>query len=167
MVLATHAVVGTIIATSITKDPVLAFSIAFATHFALDHIPHWDYSLYSLKEDKENHFNHDMVLGKTFLIDLCRIGADALLGTIVSFVIAIFIFKSSTPLVVLASVAGAIMPDPLQFLFWKTKSKILLPLQKFHIWIHGRSLKIHYVPGVLLQAFVILVVLGAVLMIKR
>lgn len=166
MVLSTHAVVGTIVATTFTTNPYLAFCIAFASHFILDPIPHWDYKLHSLQKDTENNINHDMVFGKTFLFDLLRIGTDALIGLIVSIILVLYILKISTLSVILASVIGGILPDPLQFLYWKTRSKLLLPLHKFHVWIHGRSLKIHYLHGASLQILIVLLFLSISLIIK-
>ncbi|MCF7843345.1 hypothetical protein K9M47_00425 [Candidatus Gracilibacteria bacterium] len=167
MILSTHAIVGTIIATTFTSNPYIAFSIGFASHFILDPIPHWDYKLHSFKKDLEGKLNHDMVLGKTFIVDLMRVGTDAMLGMIISFIIALYVLKVSTLQVILASVIGGILPDPLQFVYWKTRSKLLLPLQKFHTWIHGRSLDIHPIYGVPLQILVVLVFLSVSLIIKK
>lgn len=166
MVLATHAVVGTIIASTFTSNPYIAFAIGFASHFLLDPIPHWDYALHSFKKDPEGKLNHDMVLGKTFILDLLRIGTDATLGTIISFILFLYVLKISTIPVILASVIGAILPDPLQFVYWKTKSKLLLPLQKFHVKIHGRSLNIHPLHGASLQVLVVIIVLSISLLSK-
>lgn len=167
MVLATHAVVGTIIATTFTSNPYIAFVIAFASHFILDPIPHWDYKLHSFRNDPEGKLNHDMVLGKTFITDLLRISTDAILGMIISFILFLYILKISTIPVILASVIGAILPDPLQFVYWKTKSKILLPLQKFHKWIHGRKLDIHHFQGILLQVFIVVIFLSLSFIIRK
>ncbi len=167
MVLATHAVVGTIIATTFTNDPYIAFGIGFVSHFLLDPIPHWDYKLHSLRKDPEGKLNHDMVLGKTFIVDLMRVGTDAMIGMLVSFIIAIYILKISTLQVILASVIGGILPDPLQFVYWKTRSRFLLPLQKFHKWIHGRSLDIHPFHGASLQILVVVIFLSIALIIKK
>lgn len=160
MVLATHAVVGTIVATTFTSNPVFAFFIAFASHFILDPIPHWDYKLFSFKKDEKEGINHDMVLGKHFIIDLLRIAIDGILGAIISFILFLFILKQSSFLVILASIIGATLPDPLQFLYWKTRSKLLLPLQKFHVRIHAKSLPLHPKFGVPLQVLVVLVFLS-------
>ena len=167
MVLATHAVVGTIIASTFTSNPYIAFAIGFASHFILDPIPHWDYKLHSFKKDPEGKLNHDMVLGKTFIVDLLRIGTDATIGTIISFILFLYILKISTISVILASVIGGILPDPLQFVYWKTKSKFLLPLQKFHKHIHGKSLDIHPFYGISLQMIVVALFLSISLFIEH
>jgi hypothetical protein len=47
MVLSTHAIVGAAISSFITSQPAAAFVLGFASHFALDAIPHWDYPIKS------------------------------------------------------------------------------------------------------------------------
>jgi hypothetical protein len=46
MILSTHAVVGAALAgRSDAVPPVAAFVVGFASYFAIDAIPHWDYPL--------------------------------------------------------------------------------------------------------------------------
>jgi hypothetical protein len=47
MILSTHAVVGVALASFVPSHPFAAFVIGFASHFALDAIPHWDYPIKS------------------------------------------------------------------------------------------------------------------------
>jgi hypothetical protein len=47
MILCTHAVVGAALASFVPSHPAAAFAIGFASHFVLDAIPHWDYSIKS------------------------------------------------------------------------------------------------------------------------
>lgn len=167
MVLSTHAAVGTIVATTFTTNPYIAFAIGFASHFVIDSIPHWDYKLHSLKIDPEGKLNHNMVIGKTFMVDLMKVGTDAILGLIISLIVAFYFLEISTLQVILASVIGGILPDPLQFAYWKTRSRFLLPLQKFHKWIHAKKLDIHPLHGVPLQILVVVVFLSLALIIKK
>jgi len=50
MILSTHAVVGGAIASFIPLHPLLVAVAGFASHFAIDAIPHWDYRLRSQSE---------------------------------------------------------------------------------------------------------------------
>ena len=50
MILSTHAVVGGAIASLGPSDPILAAAAGFASYFAIDAIPHWDYPLRSISE---------------------------------------------------------------------------------------------------------------------
>ena len=76
MTLTTHAVVGAAIATSMPNHPVIGFTLAFASHFVLDAIPHWDYKLSSQKTDNVNSLNDYMIIDRNFFIDLLKIGID-------------------------------------------------------------------------------------------
>ena len=167
MVLATHAVVGTIVATTFTSNPYIAFIIGFVSHFMIDPIPHWDYKLKSVDRDPTGYINNDVRIDRSFVFDLIKVLFDAFLGTVVSIIIFWFLYEKSSLLVILAAITGAILPDPLQFLYWKTKSKFLFPLQRFHKFIHGRQLKVHPHLGVALQLLVVTLFLSVSLIIKK
>ena len=161
MTLATHAIVGAALATAVPAHPVVAFGVGFASHFLLDAIPHWDYHLASAHKDTTNEMNDDMIIGKSFLVDLLKIGADIAIGVAVS----LFLFGSSDPsvlLTVICGAAGAIAPDGLQFIYFKWRHEPLTSLQQFHTWIHADT-RINGKPaiGIALQMVVVaLCVLG-------
>ena len=167
MTLTTHATVGAIAASLFPEHPVIAFAAAFASHLAIDAIPHWDYKLASVTSDKNDRLNStDMKLGRLFIYDLMRIGTDALFGLIISFVLLFYLFHRATPLIILLGVIGGIAPDPLQFVYWKTKSKILRPLQQFHMWIHAKK-RIHRAGlGIFLQLLVVITAFSATFLIR-
>ena len=80
MVLATHAFAGGILAAAITANPAVAFGIGVISHFLLDAIPHWDYTLSSSRKDPRNPLADDIQSGKALIGDLAKIGADFLFG---------------------------------------------------------------------------------------
>ena len=138
MTLATHAVVGAAIAASIPSHPIIGFTLAFASHFVLDAIPHWDYPLYSSKKDSGDRMNDDMVLNKNFLVDLSRIGLDMSIG----FLLVLIFFTLASPnlfWIPFIGLCGAVIPDGLQFVYWKWRHQPLITLQKSHIWIHAKK----------------------------
>jgi hypothetical protein len=47
LTLTTHAIVGSAIASLIPTHPLLGICMAFASHFLLDALPHWDYPIRS------------------------------------------------------------------------------------------------------------------------
>ena len=160
MTLSTHAIVGATVAQLFPTHPVVAFLGAFASHLAIDSLPHWDYKILSLEKNVGEPLKTDIAFGKYFLKDLTRIGTDALLGIILC--IAIFqyffdFFATSAPLYItlIGAVAG-ILPDPLAFVYWKTRSRLLLPLQQFHIWIHGKNIYPKVWIGLILQLALIM-----------
>jgi hypothetical protein len=170
MTLTTHAIVGAAIASVMPQNPVLGFAVGFSSHFLLDSIPHWDYKLLSSKEDPENHLNDDLVLNKYFIFDLFKIGADALLGTVVVFFLFIYpnfnfhsVFYSLLTSTVFWSLVGALLPDALQFCYFKWRHEPLLSLQKFHELIHGYKIpNRRYVLGTSLQIIFIIAIVAIV-----
>ncbi len=129
MTLTTHAVVGAALASALPGHPVLGLGLAFASHFALDAIPHWDYPLRSISEDPADELNTDMKLGWDFVIDLGKIGSDFLLGLALGYLIG------GWP----GGVAGGLaaqLPDALQFVHFKLRLPPFTWLQRFHLWIH-------------------------------
>ncbi|MBA3551131.1 hypothetical protein H0W32_02910 [Patescibacteria group bacterium] len=99
---------------------------------------------------------------RTFLVDLVKIGFDFWIG-IGLVIVAYYQFPTQ---VFLAALVGALMgliPDPLQFVYWKTRWKWMLPLQKFHMWMHSENrLKGHPILGILSQTAIMAVLLIAV-----
>ena len=143
MTLTTHAVIGAAIASTMPTHPILGFTLAFASHFFLDSIPHWDYSLNSYKSDDANHLNDDMPINKEFFIDLSKIGLDMLCGILL--VLIFFAFKSSDISITnitwipFIGLLGGVLPDALQFVYMKWRHQPLITLQKFHLWIHAKK----------------------------
>lgn len=140
MILATHGIVGGAIGYLIPQNPILSFFLGFLSHFVLDAIPHWHYPVFSVKIDKENPMNNDMEINKWFIVDLFDIGIDFMVGIAIS--ILVFhpeISPNITMLAILSGAIGAVLPDPLQFLYWKMPNRALTYLQKFHMWIHSAT----------------------------
>ncbi len=131
MTLTTHAVVGAAIASLIPEHPVLVFGVAFASHFVIDAIPHWDYPIASSSINPK--IGAPMKYDKAFFRDLLTIGADALVGIFLS----LWLFFSSPYVwVILLGACAGIIPDPLQFLYTRWRHEPLSSLQRFHRWIH-------------------------------
>lgn len=161
MTLTTHALVGAAAASLFPTHPYAAFAAGFASHFAIDALPHWDYRPASLKKDKANPLNTDMVLGKRFFLDLLVIGSDAALGVALSVIIFSYAFFHISPSIIFIGACAGLFPDALQFLYFKTRSKVLEPLQRFHIWIQkGKSLEVEPFYGIALQCALVLLVIG-------
>lgn len=135
MTLTTHAIVGAAAASVFSSNPIVAGCAAFLSHFLIDAIPHWDYIPKSAQSDPQNPLNNDMKVGKQFFRDLFVIGSDALLGVALS----ILIFSPTdlySFLIIFGGACLGILPDPLQFVYWKIRREPLILLQRFHMWIH-------------------------------
>ncbi len=162
MTLTTHAIVGAAAASLFPANPVLAFAAGFASHLAIDSLPHWDYAILSKQKVESNRLHDDIdILNPRFIIDLMRIGSDAVLGTVLAiFIFNVWLFHLPLWFVVMGAWAG-ILPDPLQFVYWKTRLALMTPLQRFHIWVQkGKSIHPPFYIGILYQALLVLVVLA-------
>ena len=135
MPLPTHAIIGAAAAHVFSSHPIIAGLAAFASHFLIDAIPHWDYIPKSAQSDPENPLNNDMKIGKQFFLDLLVIGFDAMLGVALSLLI-FFPTDAYSFWIIVAGACLGILPDPLQFVYWKIRREPLMSLQRFHVWIH-------------------------------
>jgi hypothetical protein len=99
---------------------------------------------------------NDIDLFDTRIIyDLLRIGFDVLLG----FVLAFLLFHPHTytlQIITLVGALGGILPDPLQFVYFKFRHEPLISLQKFHLWIHSKNEIVSLWGGVFLQGMLVL-----------
>jgi hypothetical protein len=147
MILSTHAIVGGAIASLLPSHPMLAMAAGFASHFAIDAIPHWDYPLRSVATGKTAD-NRKLKMSATLFRDLALIGFDACAGL----ALALLLFATSTTVWVIAlgAIAG-MLPDPLQFVHSVYPHEPLKSLQRFHSWIHSKK-RLQWQLGVSTQA---------------
>ncbi|MEI6553227.1 MAG: hypothetical protein WCO09_01540 [bacterium] len=158
MILTTHAVTGATLATLMPNNPILGFIVGFGSHFVLDSIPHWDYSLKSSKIDKQRPLKSDIVVNKDFFKDLIKIGLDAVLGLTLSLLL-LGVLRHQSILIILCGAIGGMTPDFLQFVYFKWRHEPLISLQKFHGWMHAKSdLDDRPILGILSQMVVIAIV---------
>ena len=156
MTLTTHALVGAAAAKIFSINPVLSMFAAFASHFAIDAIPHWDYRILSQRWNDEHPLESDIAVGgPTFVLDLLRTGFDCLMGIYLA--VAFFASGPSHVWIVFFGAVIGILPDPLQFLYFKVRHEPLTSLQRFHVWIHSKneSLRGRWLVGGLLQVFLV------------
>ncbi len=135
MILCTHAIVGGAIATLFPSHPAIVAVAGFASHFALDAIPHWDYPLQTISIGAKADNRH-LTLDRNLIFDLMLIGFDACAGL----AIAVWLFASpaTRDLIVLGGLM-AILPDGLQFACSLYPREPLKSLQRFHQWIHSKQ----------------------------
>jgi hypothetical protein len=134
MILCTHAIVGGAIASFIPTHPALAVVAGFASHFAIDAIPHWDYPLLSISIGKTVD-NQRMRLSRGLFADLVFIGTDAVIG----FGLSMWLFATpATAWTIGLGAAAGMLPDPLQFAYSVYPREPLRTLQSFHKWIHTK-----------------------------
>lgn len=156
MLLATHAIVGAAVGRFFPKYPFLAFIFAFISHFLIDAIPHWDYPLKSFTRDKNNPkdlMKADMPWSKNFIRDLVIIAIDLISGLI----LALYIFETTEfNSAILWGALGAVLPDALQFVYFKLRVEPFRTIHRFHMWVQRQGenhiLENHNLAGLLSQA---------------
>lgn len=136
MTLTSHAVAGAAVATLAPENPALAFAFGFLSHFLADAFPHGHYKLLSHTKHPEDRLKEDMVYGKAFVFDLLKIGADFILGAALAYFLFIAGGKPGGMAIAFGALGG-VLPDALQFAYWKIRREPLISLQKFHIEIHA------------------------------
>ena len=156
MILTSHSIIGVAAASVFPSHPLIAFSVALASHYAVDAFPHWDYKLLSSKEDPTP-LNNDIVIGKNFLSDARRVFIDALLGVIASSLLFYFFDFGHSVLILIAGISGGMAPDFLQFVYFKFRKEPFKSLYIFHKFMHSchKELKQHIVVGVSLQIAIV------------
>ncbi len=157
MTLSTHAVAGAAIGGLLAYNPALVVITAFASHFVLDAIPHWDYEV-KVSNESNDLLNAKIQLDKKFFKDSIKILIDVLIGVLVIGAL----FYSHTPYVRLMALVGAgfaVLPDFLQFVYYRTHSRILRPLQDFHVnFMHAKkSLSNRPFLGPFIQIIIVLI----------
>jgi hypothetical protein len=135
MILSTHAIVGGAIASLFPSHPLLVASLGFASHFAIDAIPHWDYPLQSISVKPEAS-GTALKVDRGLFLDLSLIGFDACVGLL----LALWLFATAdcVGVIALGALAG-MLPDAMQFAHRLWPRQPLEALQQFHRWIHSKQ----------------------------
>jgi len=132
MILVTHGLVGGSVALA-TGNPFLGALAAFASHFVLDAIPHWDYHLPAL--DESNGPMNIEIERRGLLETYAKVFIDGVLGVLLPVLLAYF---AEVPVaLVFVGCVFAILPDFLQFVYFKTKTPLLYHFMLFHTLIHS------------------------------
>lgn len=132
MILVTHGIVGGAIGVAAGSVPA-AIITGFISHFILDAIPHWDYQVDAV--EKGETFRDNEIHASKIKKAILKVGSDGLLGILVPILLA-HVFNHSYIFVLLGA-ASAILPDFLQFIYMKTKTKTLYHFMVFHHAIHS------------------------------
>ena len=139
MILTTHAIVGAAVG-RLVLNPYESFALGFISHFLIDAIPHWAYPLASLIRDEKDPLKKDMILDRRFIRDLILVIIDFCSGVSLDIFVfqgAISFINFSLPL--LAGALGGVLPDALQFAYFKIRREPLITLQKLHIRVNGKE----------------------------
>jgi len=146
MLLTVHATVGAIIGENV-NTPLLAFILAFISHFFLDIIPHGDQQL--IKAYRNDFKNKGMLY--LIIFDVC--------STIILLTLLFYFHKITFSRTVLWGIAGGILPD-FMVAAYEISEKYFRRTHKVHTWTHNRlhwtiSLKL----GIIVQIIIIYLIL--------
>jgi|SRR3989344_255543 len=165
MTLATHIIVGAAGARLFAANPIQGFIIGWLSHYLVDSIIHWDYSIGSIdpkvKGEKSNRdalLKRKLHFRKGIVVDIGKVIVDVCVGFLLAF---LFLRDPSKTLnlTLLAGALGSTMPDFLQFTFFAWKNKPVEILQRFHNFMHAeRDLNDRPVLGVSIQLAIVIVI---------
>ena len=155
MVLTPHSVVGAVIANLMPENPEFGFALAWASHYVLDTIPHYDYNIDNFYNKDENTVNSIFQNTKARL-NFLTIGLDFFVGLVICFLL--FVRHRQSLILTAVGILGGILPDILQFIYLKFKNQPWIFFQKIHDFFHNPDkMKDRQVKGVLIQIFVVIV----------
>lgn len=151
MILASHSVLGVAAAKLAPANPLLAFCLAFLSHFVGDAIPHWEYKLSKSVDPK---YSEGMRLNRDFFVDSIKVWSDIFLGIALSY----YIFPGASFEVLSMGIIGGILPDIFQFLYGKIKVQPLIIFKKFHDAVHSEKMDDKRWLGISMQVIVIFLI---------
>ena len=163
MILATHALVGGAIMKLMSRHPIIGLIFAFASHFALDAVPHWDYPLASEQKNKKDPLQNTINLNKKFIGDAAKLGLDGIFGLIFSVILfSRLAYNEYTWVWITLGAISAMLPDFLQFVYFRIRREPLRTLQRFHLWVQRYSMARENnlnILGIISQVIVIVLVI--------
>ena len=133
MILTSHALVGASLTNLFPNTPVIGFEIAFASHYIIDMIPHTDYDISDFIQHEEKTVK-SILKNAAATLHLLFIVADFVVGILLC--VLFFVRDEKSLILTLAGIAGGVMPDFLQFLYFKYKRQPWIFIQKIHDKFH-------------------------------
>lgn len=115
MLLICHLLVGAAVAVKIQTAP-LALILAFLSHYLLDFVPHWEYSIDNILESRWRKTKYEFL----------KVALDFCLGLLL-----VFIFAKGQP-IIFASAFLAVLPDGLTLVGLILPNKLLNLHDAFH-----------------------------------
>jgi len=134
MILAVHGLAGSFVARAFPSHPLWGLFFAVASHFLLDALPHWEYALGNICSDKKNR----SLFSRSSLIDLAKIILDGCFGVLLPLLL-FFPHTRNELFIVLMGSVGGMLPDVVEFLYWKLNWNILGYFSRFHRSCHHTS----------------------------
>ena len=145
MTLTTHAIVGASIASLFPEHPILAFGLAYASHYVSDMIPHTELfpeHFIIAKSDANATESSAKELKLAFQdakssLGFLLIGVDFVAAIILC--LLIFVRDEKSLLIVVIGFAGGVLPDFFQFVYYKSRKMPWIIFQKIHDFFHSKK----------------------------
>ncbi|MEK7507979.1 MAG: hypothetical protein AAB602_02760 [Patescibacteria group bacterium] len=152
MILASHAIIGAAVGRLFPLSPFYGFLAGLLSHYAMDAIPHWEYTLPSISKRKK------LGSGNVLVREVIFTGIDFAVGIAAAFAIFPIGLEDPGILSISFGIIGGVFPDALQFLYFFYKGEPIRMHQKFHDTIHAsRKFKDRPFVGIPLQIALITV----------
>lgn len=123
MILTPHILVGAAIVSQIPN--IWGLILAFFSHFVLDVIPHFEYSIKGIKRFEKRQFFRSLI----------KVELDFCLGVII-FAFIVTDLSSTRVIYGLLGIAAAVLPDGLMFFYYVSGGKWIKRFAKFHHAVH-------------------------------
>lgn len=140
-----HFIVGASIAAKVV-NPLIAFPLAFGSHFVLDKVPHWNPHLFTEKKK----------FGKVTKKSTLFVAADAALAITSGLIIASLALPDIKKAVIIF-LAGllAVLPDVIEgpYFFLNLNNKLI---EKWVLWQKSIQSDADFIPGTLTQLAVVI-----------
>lgn len=139
-----HVIVGATIATKVV-NPLLSLPLAFASHFILDEVPHWNPHLYSETEK----------LGKPTPKSTKIVILDVATSLISGFYLALRVLPNRNhAIIILLACFIAVLPDLIEapYFFLDTRSKLI---KRWLLFQKSFQVNSNIIPGLLTQVIVV------------
>jgi hypothetical protein len=135
MILTPHAIVGSVITNLLPNNPALGFALAYASHYALDVIPHLDYDISGFidEDNKTVRSVFHNVAATVKSLSIIAIDFSVAL-TLCAF---IFIHDDKTMYLTMSGAAAGMLPDFLQFVYLQFKKYPWTTFQWIHDYFHN------------------------------
>ncbi len=152
MILASHIIISGLIGAQ-SKSYFLAALAGLVSHYVLDAVPHWDEYLSKEFKDKTE-TGISFIKNKLFWKEMAKVAIDILLGLIIFYVLAGRDLDYGSAALALTGIFFGILPDPLQLLYWLTKSPLLKLNYDLQHALH-KKIQPNFILGILTQIITI------------
>ncbi len=157
MVLTAHAIVGAAAANIFPESYGLEFLSSYLSHYLADIIPHIEYDISGIHDKETKNFRSVFHNAKSFL-NVLIIGLDFFIGVASS--LLIFVHDRKTLIATSIGIIGGVLPDLLQYFYYRTKKWPWTIFQKIHdVFHYPENPKAGLLEGIRNQVLTILIVL--------